>query len=484
MPVVPLVDLPALDPRAEPTAAEVAEAVVSPPSFSLSGGGGVAQGRIVGGSDVVLGVDGGSPYPWFAQLRRRAGGYSQHLCGASIVHAWVGGDVASGEGAGMWLISAAHCLVIPDARYSLNLFVGGRGKRGSSVAAAPLLELPASLDEEADPLRNGDWFEVPPAWVAEILVHPLYDPESYHFDVALIRLSLPSLPAALLDPETNSPRWSLIPRLPARNALPTEATVIGFGAQRAEGAASARLQMGRVRVEDPATRQKITLHGAYAPALNFWASAPAAGSNGNLAVDSCQGDSGGPLFAIESELGEGARTRAVPTLYGLVSWGVGCGQPLFPGVYARISPFVAPPDPASPLARRLPADSPWRLGIVGIIDTRSPVSYRTSRADTSPLQQYLPRPLGDVPEPATQPVPKRADDPTLRIARLLDPILDSNPALLRALAIALAVLALGALVAFLFIRKRKRDARRKSKVKEARAPAATRAAPSSRNPGV
>ena len=56
---------------------------------------------------------------------------------------------------------------------------------------------------------------------------------------------------------------------------------------------------------------------------------------GNLrggGVDTCDGDSGGPMLRAD---GTGGWVEA-----GIVSWGVGCARPGYPGVYTRVSSFV------------------------------------------------------------------------------------------------------------------------------------------------
>jgi len=48
--------------------------------------------------------------------------------------------------------------------------------------------------------------------------------------------------------------------------------------------------------------------------------------------DACTGDSGGPLLLPDP----GGANPELDVQVGLVSWGVGCAQPLYPGVYARV----------------------------------------------------------------------------------------------------------------------------------------------------
>ena len=51
-----------------------------------------------------------------------------------------------------------------------------------------------------------------------------------------------------------------------------------------------------------------------------------------LNKDSCSGDSGGPLVLCHSDVS--------CTLVGVASWGVGCADNKYPGVYTRIGNFA------------------------------------------------------------------------------------------------------------------------------------------------
>ena len=50
--------------------------------------------------------------------------------------------------------------------------------------------------------------------------------------------------------------------------------------------------------------------------------------------DACQGDSGGPLVTTDDD------NNGAATLVGVVSWGVGCAEEDYPGIYARVAHFL------------------------------------------------------------------------------------------------------------------------------------------------
>jgi hypothetical protein len=362
--------------------------------------------RVVNGADVQTDASGQMPFPWYAQLRKHGtvgqGTFSRLICGASIVHAWPaeageGGDPSAAKEleeeestrAGLWVVSAAHCLTDPDGIYVINLYVGGQGAYQNVRA-----EDSFPVQGEATPNAGGAWLELP-ARDVQLFVHPLYDNTTNHFDVALIRCLFPrgmQLPDSLYDAASRSVRWQSIARLPVSGLLPERGAVIGFGATSPGGGVNHVLQFGAVRIEDGSVRQRITVHPAYTPLLNTWATGPT-NAQGE-AVDTCQGDSGGPLFAAERE-SRGGRTVDVATVFAVTSWGISCGEPAYPGVYAKLAPFVGVPQ--GDAAAALPRSSPWRLGMLDMINTLSPrrFPYRGGDEDVPTL---LPPPIDELPK--------------------------------------------------------------------------------------
>jgi secreted trypsin-like serine protease len=53
---------------------------------------------------------------------------------------------------------------------------------------------------------------------------------------------------------------------------------------------------------------------------------------GGQTIDTCQGDSGGPMYVFDQN---------VVCQAGIVSWGVGCAQVGYPGVYTKLTNFDA-----------------------------------------------------------------------------------------------------------------------------------------------
>ena len=163
--------------------------------------------------------------------------------------------------------------------------------------------------------------------VSSVTLHPQF--VSRQNDVALLRLNRPAelgltvRPVCLPVPGT--------PPVPARLRR-----VAGWGKLSFEGAGAAALQEAKLTLVPPEACEAI-----YRRLSSFSESFPGGGFLGTKlcavdpsprGADACQGDSGGPLT--------GRRTDGRFSLVGVVSLGVGCGDPDFPGVYTRVESYV------------------------------------------------------------------------------------------------------------------------------------------------
>ncbi|RMC13551.1 hypothetical protein DUI87_08627 [Hirundo rustica rustica] len=158
--------------------------------------------------------------------------------------------------------------------------------------------------------------------VQEIVVHKEYRPDSSDYDIALVRLQ---------GPEEQCARFSthVLPAcLPLRRERPQKTApncfITGWG--DTGRAYSRTLQQAAIpllpkRVCEERYKRRFT--GRMLCAGNM---------QEQKHVDSCQGDSGGPLMC--------ERTGESWVVYGVTSWGYGCGVKDSPGVYTKVSSFV------------------------------------------------------------------------------------------------------------------------------------------------
>ncbi|MCX6904855.1 MAG: trypsin-like serine protease, partial [Verrucomicrobia bacterium] len=199
-----------------------------------------------------------------------------------------GGSIVSDQ----WILTAAHCSV-------------GQSPAGVAVAVG-ITDL---TQPQAGRIFNVD----------RIVIHPNYNAPTHQNDMALWHLTQP------INFNGN------YAAAPIRLAAPADAaagatdpgvmsTITGWGTLTFMGASPTVLQVGAA---------PITATSAY-PAGSITADMIMAGfAQGG--VDTCQGDSGGPLVVTNAQ-------KAVIEA-GVTSWGYGCAQASYPGVYARVSWF-------------------------------------------------------------------------------------------------------------------------------------------------
>lgn len=219
-----------------------------------------------------------STLPWQVSLQTSSG---FHFCGGSIV-------------ADKWIVTAAHC-----------------------VAGGP----PAMIVAGITQLSQASTGQVVP--VARAITAPGYVDVAQGKDLALLELSQP----LQLNGTTVAAIRPVGPAEAAAGiaAAGVTATVSGWGALESGGASPDTLQSVQVPI--------VSLTDASADyGMQLTPDQIAAGVRGVGGKDSCQGDSGGPLVVTDQGTGE-------VKLAGVVSWGYGCADPAYPGMYARVSSF-------------------------------------------------------------------------------------------------------------------------------------------------
>lgn len=144
--------------------------------------------------------------------------------------------------------------------------------------------------------------------------HPDYDAESQKNDLAVITLS------KNFEWDDNVGPICLSSGMDHTGEL---AVVAGWGTLTYSGSLPSKLQEVAVKV----TKQSKCVKSYKGALFTVLDSHICAGSPGK---DACQGDSGGPLIIREG------KTWA---LIGIVSFGIGCAEANYPGVYTRVSSY-------------------------------------------------------------------------------------------------------------------------------------------------
>jgi len=216
--------------------------------------------------------------PWQVSLQSSSG---SHFCGGSVLNA-------------NWILTAQHCV-----NNNGVISKPGRIAAGSTTISGS---------------SNGQI-----RTVAEVVVYPGYVDASKGKDVALLRLSTP---LDLSGPNVKA--IGLVTEADASAGVTNTGVVTrvtGWGTLSSGGSSPNTLQTVDVNVVSNSSAQS-----SY-PNETITADQLAAAAPGK---DSCQGDSGGPLTAMKGT------TRV---LAGVVSWGYGCADSRYPGMYARVSSF-------------------------------------------------------------------------------------------------------------------------------------------------
>ncbi|XP_027700251.1 transmembrane protease serine 12-like [Vombatus ursinus] len=236
----------------------------------------IQESRIIGGQRAQSGS-----WPWIVSLQVMIfANQFTHFCGGSLIKK-------------KWVITAAHCLENYRDPQVWRAVVGV-----NNLFQSPQTSKKMQIDT--------------------IIIHPHFIPEKYINDIALFRLKRAVNFNNYIQPIC-LPFFDFLPNLTRR----TRCFISGWGQTREKGHYSSILQEAEVHYIPRNTCNSKESYDEIVPYTSFCA------GEEDGTVDTCTGDSGGPLMCYIPE------SRRY-FLMGITSFGLGCGQKHFPGVYTWV----------------------------------------------------------------------------------------------------------------------------------------------------
>jgi len=273
------------------------------------------EGQIIGG--VETGVN---EYPWQVVLTitftsRYTGRQDSFRCGGSVI-------------SDQWVLTAAHCFAESGGVGDLTRLLVDLGDHDlSTVFETDSFVQFVPVDENHVLRRELQFGEIIPDNIT-LIVHPQYEQKNgiENHDYALIKL-----PSKIDWNRYSNIRPICLPTTEFFNFEAAIATGWGFTVANIQSFPD-KLQEVTVRVISNAECNSI-YNGIITDYMIC------AGDQDGQSRDACSGDSGGPLIATKA-----GNSGEVPgqnyELFGISSFGPGCGVPGRPGIYSRVSEAI------------------------------------------------------------------------------------------------------------------------------------------------